>query len=79
LLFSITDLKKHLEKQFDKYMSWNNYGKYWHIDHIIPHSLFQYTSMEDQSFKDCWALNNLRPLEAKQNLSDGGSRIRHKK
>jgi 5-methylcytosine-specific restriction endonuclease McrA len=26
----------HLEKQFDKNMSWGNYGVYWEVDHIIP-------------------------------------------
>ena len=26
----------HLEKQFNKNMSWNNYGGYWEVDHIIP-------------------------------------------
>jgi len=69
--YTISDLKNHLENQFDDKMSWNNYGIYWHIDHIIPHSNFKYTSMEDNDFKICWALNNLRPLEAHKNMSDG--------
>jgi hypothetical protein len=30
-----------------------------------------------QCFKDCWALANLRPLSAKQNLMDGVTRARH--
>ena len=51
----------------------------WHIDHIIPQSLLPYSSMEDDNFKKCWALSNLRPLSAKQNLLDGANRIRHKK
>ena len=59
-------------------MSWKNYGVYWHIDHIIPQSDLPYTSMEDDNFKLCWALDNLRPLEAKQNLLDGAKRTRHK-
>jgi hypothetical protein len=72
-------------------MIWQNYGRYdatkwndndpftwtWQIDHIVPQSTFHYTSMEDQSFRDCWALSNLRPLSAKQNFLDGVSRIRH--
>jgi hypothetical protein len=68
-----------LENQFNDKMNWENYGNYWHIDHIVPHSIFQYTSMEDESFMKCWALSNLRPLEAKQNMSDGATRIRHKR
>jgi hypothetical protein len=30
-----------------------------------------------QCFNDCWALCNLRPLSAKQNLVDGVTRVRH--
>lgn len=41
---------------------------------IVPHSKFKYTSMEDQSFQKCWALINLRPYSAKQNLLDGNRR-----
>jgi len=75
--YTIDILKIHLENKFDDKMSWDNYGSYWHIDHIIPHSTFNYISMKDQSFKECWALSNLRPLDAKQNMSDGATRIRH--
>jgi hypothetical protein len=35
--------------------------------------------MDCQEFKDCWALSNLRPLNAKQNFWDGVNRIRHEK
>lgn len=34
--------------------------------------------MKDEDFKKCWALSNLRPLCAKQNLIDGVTKIRHK-
>lgn len=27
--------------------------------------------MEDEEFKKCWALSNLRPYSAKQNIIDG--------
>jgi hypothetical protein len=77
--YTIIDLKQHLEAQFTKDMNWDNYGTFWHIDHIIPHSTFHYTSMDCQEFRDCWGLSNLRPLEAKQNIIDGATRIRHKK
>lgn len=84
LPYSIQELKEHLENLFEPWMTWDNYGRYvakdwddndlstwkWQIDHIIPHSLFEYSSMEDQIFQDCWALNNLRPYSAKQNLLD---------
>jgi hypothetical protein len=75
------------------WMNWNNWGRYdpktwddndpstwtWQIDHIIPRSDLPYTSMQDENFKKCWALENLRPLSAKQNWLDGVRRTRHKK
>ena len=91
LPFSMDELKEHLEKQFKSWMTWDNHGKYnsktwddndlstwvWQIDHIAPQSDLPYTSMEDDNFKKCWALENLRPLSAKQNLMDGVTRARH--
>jgi hypothetical protein len=91
LNYTIKDLKEHLEKQFESWMNWNNHGKYnlktwddndsstwtWQIDHIIPQSDLPYTPMEDDNFKKCWALDNLRPLSSKQNVIDGTSRSRH--
>ena len=68
LPYTMTELKSHLENQFDAKMSWDNYGSYWHIDHIMPQSGFVFTSMSDESFKKCWDLNNLRPLEAIENI-----------
>jgi len=66
--YSLEDLVRHIEKQFDESMSWNNYGSYWHVDHIKPKSLFNYTCPEDEEFKKCWALNNLQPLEKYENF-----------
>lgn len=67
LPYSIQELKDHLENQFDDKMSWENYGSYWQIDHIIPQSKLPYSSMEDDNFQKCWALSNLQPLEATAN------------
>lgn len=83
--YNVKQLKVHLESQFENWMTWSNWGVYnpktwddndqstwtWQIDHIIPQSKFSFTSMEDDSFKECWALENLRPYSAKQNISDG--------
>jgi len=66
--YTLNDLRKHLEKKFNGRMAWDNYGSYWHIDHIIPKSKFCYTSSKNKEFKKCWALNNLQPLEGKENL-----------
>ncbi len=67
--YSVDELKTHLEKQFTSGMTWENYGTYWHIDHVIPKVVFNFETPEDIDFKKCWALKNLRPLEAKKNLS----------
>ena len=66
--YSLKDLIKHLEAQFDDKINWNNYGYYWHIDHIKPKSLFNFTSEKDQEFRKCWGLENLQPLEKIANL-----------
>lgn len=65
--YTLKDLMEHLERQFSKGMTWENYGK-WHVDHIIPLSSFEYTSPDDPEFKACWALTNLRPLWARENI-----------
>ena len=65
--YTIDNLVKHLEAKFELWMSWENYGK-WHIDHIIPKSHFKYEAPEDPDFKKCWALENLQPLEAMENI-----------
>ncbi len=66
--YTLEQLKEHLESQFNEKMNWDNYGSYWHIDHIYPQSLLPYESLEDDNFKKCWELNNLRPLEAIENI-----------
>lgn len=88
LPFSIQELKQHLEKQFEPWMNWENRGIYhiktwndndsstwkWQIDHIVPHSKLPYKSMDEENFQKCWALDNLRPYSAKQNLLDSNRR-----
>ena len=50
--YAINDLKIHLENRFDEHMTWQNYGTYWHLDHIIPQSDLPYTSMTDDNLID---------------------------
>ena len=61
----------HLEASFTDGMTWENYGTYWHVDHIVPLSAHNYKSAEDIDFKKAWALGNLQALEASQNLAKG--------
>ncbi len=57
---SIEFLKNWLEYQFDDKMNWENYGKYWTIDHILPLSLFEFTNKKDDKIAFNWT--NLQPL-----------------
>jgi len=68
--YTLEDLKQHLEFQFKKNMTWDNYGK-WHIDHIIPVSFFQFNDVSDVEFKMCWRLDNLQPLWRCENMKKG--------
>jgi len=64
------DLLKHLKATMPRGYEWKDYldGKL-HIDHIIPRSMFNYTSPEHIDFKRCWGLENLQLLPAMENLS----------
>lgn len=74
------------------WMTWENQGAYnpktwtkdpatwkWQLDHKHPQSEFNCISLDDPQIKECWALDNLRPLSADKNHSDGVNRVRHKK
>ena len=69
--YTVEELINHLEKQFSQGMTWDNYGKEWHIDHIKPDSWFEYTSMDDEDFKQAWDISNLQPLFKQDNLRKG--------
>lgn len=65
--YSTDELVIHLESKFQKGMNWDNREE-WHIDHIKPESLFNYSDFNEPQFKECWSLNNLQPLWAEDNL-----------
>ena len=66
LLFDLNfdSLKSHFESKFDDNMNWDNYGTYWHIDHIRPLSSFNL----ETELLEAWSINNLQPLKAIDNL-----------
>ncbi len=68
--YSVKELKSHLQRHFQEGMNWSNYGK-WHVDHVIPISAFNFDSQECIDFKRCWALDNLRPMWARENWAKG--------
>lgn len=74
--YSRDDLIAHLERQFVRGMSWDNYGAAWHVDHITPQVLFELAAVDIATVRACWALGNLRPLWSGDNISKG-ARITH--
>lgn len=67
--FSGPALRAHLEPQFKPGMTWENYGSVWHVDHIKPCALFDFTNPVE--VEACFALSNLQPLWAEENKSKG--------
>ena len=66
------ELNAHFESYFteESGYSWDNIDN-WHIDHIRPVSSFNFTTTECEDFKKCWALENLQPLWAADNIAKG--------
>lgn len=63
--FTVEELQLHLESKFKPDMTWDNYGKHWHVDHVKPLSWFDL----ETEFKQAWCLENLQPLTTTENLS----------
>lgn len=59
-------LRKWIEYQFDDQMTWDNYSKVWHIDHVIPISAF--SLQNDHCHYFCFHWSNLRPLNKYENM-----------
>lgn len=70
--FTVDELQQHIESQFSEGMSWDKFlsGEI-HLDHKTPINFFKPESVDDPAFKECWALSNLQPLWARDNLSKG--------
>ena len=56
---SIDELKMFFESKFDKYMTWDNYGLVWDIDHIVPLS----TAETEEDVIRLNHYTNLQPLD----------------
>jgi len=57
--------KKWIEFRFDNNMTWNNLGKYWQIDHILPINGFDFKNKTEQEI--CFHWTNLQPLITEEN------------
>lgn len=58
--------KEWLEFNFDENMTWENYGSYWHMDHLWPCASFDLYNKE-QRF-ECFNWTNVVPMEGVENL-----------
>lgn len=67
----VHQLQEHLEKQFTPEMNWDNYGSYWHVDHIRPCASFDLSRREEQH--RCFHFSNLQPLEGRENVRKGAT------
>jgi len=63
---TIEEFQIYIEKKFTEGMSWDNYGK-WHLDHILPLSRFDLTSIENltvllhyTNYQPMWPSDNIR-------------------
>ncbi|MCW3088920.1 MAG: hypothetical protein JWQ78_2306 [Sediminibacterium sp.] len=51
-------LRKWFELQFTEETGWDQFGKGWQFDHIIPATYFDYSNEED--LRLCWSFINMR-------------------
>ncbi len=65
-------LRSWFECQFTEELNWDNFGKAWQFDHIVPANYFDYSKEEDLYL--CWSFINMRvePLDSDKNR---GNRI----
>ena len=62
-------LREWFECQFIEELNWDNFGKAWQFDHIIPATYFDYSNEEDLYL--CWSFINLRVEPLDQNKNRG--------
>ena len=54
----IETLRQWFEAQFTEELNWDNFGKAWQFDHIVPTTYFDYSNEDD--LKLCWSFINIR-------------------
>lgn len=64
---TIDELKIYLQEKFKDSMTWENYGKIWQIDHIIPCN--SWNLIDNFENNCCWNFRNLQPLNSTENKS----------
>lgn len=65
----IETLRNWFELQFTEDINWDNFGKAWQFDHIVPTTYFDYTSEGDLLL--CWNFINIRVEKIESNKNRG--------
>lgn len=65
----ILNMRLWFECQFENGIGWDNFGKKWQFDHIIPVTYFDFDLEED--LKMCWNFTNLRAEHIQKNKTRG--------
>ncbi len=68
----IKNMRQWFECQFTNDLSWDNFGKKWQFDHVIPVAYFDFSNQEE--LKLCWNFINIR-VGSIQTARTGGNRI----
>lgn len=69
------EARQHIESQFKRGMSWQNYGKEWEIDHIMPLAAFDLSNPDHLRMASRYT--NLRPLWKDENRMKSDQVIPH--
>jgi len=59
--------------QFEKGMTWDNYGTYWHVDHVMPCDSFNFVGENDDDVNKCFNWKNTRPMVGIENIKKGST------
>lgn len=70
--YTAKDVVSHITPMLQPGMTWENHGAVWHIDHKRPVASFDF-NVDDPEIvaRECWALSNLQPLWALENIKKG--------
>lgn len=64
-------VREWIESNFVEGMTWDNYGKFWVVDHIVPMRCFNI--FDEAELVLCWHYKNLMPLLKKDNEKKQGA------
>lgn len=60
-------LKEWIEYQLYDGMTFENYGEYWHLDHVKPCASFDLTN--ETEISECFNWKNIQPLRSEKNIT----------